>query len=243
LINAAQVFHAASTMKTPVMIEVYKQAAAGKFALTDSIEIKTRFTSIADGSTFDLPADSDSEKTLYEHVGDKRTIAALTYEMIIKSSNLATNLIIELVGADQVTASMRDFGVKDLTVRRGVEDLRAYEEGIINTTTAYDLMLIYSMLAKGELVDQSACTEMIDILMDQEYNHVIPAKLPSDVRVAHKTGSITALQHDGGIVYIPDGNYYILVILSSNLEDRSEAVDMMAEVSRKIYTYMNSGHE
>ncbi|MEJ2005095.1 MAG: class A beta-lactamase-related serine hydrolase [Cyclobacteriaceae bacterium] len=237
LIQSAKVFHAASTMKTPVMIEVYKQASEGIFDLTDSIEINTNFKSIADGSKFELPASSDSEKTLYDHVGEKRTIAALTYDMIIRSSNLATNLIIELVGPDNVTQTMRELGARDLTVRRGVEDLLAYEQGIINTTTAYDLMLIYAALAKGEVVSESASTEMIDILMDQEFNHVIPAKLPAGVRVAHKTGSITSLQHDSGIVYLPNGKSYVLVLLSHKLGSREEAVEAMADVSKMIYDH------
>jgi len=236
-INARKVFHAASTMKTPVMIEVYKQAARGNFRLNDSLLIKTTFSSIADGSTFELPADTDSETSLYEHAGENSTIAALTYDMIINSSNLATNLIIELVGPDNVTETMRELGAKDLTVRRGVEDLKAYEEGIINTTTAYDLMLIYEKLAKGELVSESASAEMIDILMDQEFNHVIPAGVPDDVRVAHKTGSITALQHDSGIVFLPGGKSYVLVLLSHKLGSRDEGVKALADVSKMIYDY------
>ncbi len=237
LINAGQVFHAASTMKTPVMIEVYKQAAAGDFNLNDSIQIKTTFTSIADGSSFELPSNTDSETSLYEHVGESRTIAALTYDMIINSSNLATNLMVELVDPARVTQTMRELGAEDLTVLRGVEDLKAYEEGLINTTTAYDLMLIYAKLAKGELVSESASAEMIDILMDQEFNHVIPARLPDDIRVAHKTGSITALQHDSGIVFLPGGKSYVLVLLSHKLGSREEGVNALAEVSKMIYDY------
>ena len=96
-INETEVFHAASTMKTPVMIEVFKQAAEGKLSLNDSIEIKNTFGSIVDGSTYSLQAEDDSEKELYNHLGTKRLLADLVYDMIIVSSNLATNIVIDLI--------------------------------------------------------------------------------------------------------------------------------------------------
>ncbi len=237
LINSRRIFHAASTMKTPVLIEIYKQAYEGKFSLTDSIEIKTNFNSIADGSEYILPSTSDSETSLYVMVGKKKTIASLTYDMVIMSSNLATNIIMELVGAENVTNSMRDLGAKDIQVLRGVEDLKAYEEGINNTTTAYDLMLIFSAIADGKVVGEGASAEMIDILMNQQFNHIIPAKLPRNVKVAHKTGSITGVQHDTGIVYLPNGESYILILLSSDLKDQKAGEEALADISRIIYDF------
>ncbi|MCA6074518.1 serine hydrolase [Fulvivirga sedimenti] len=237
LMNSRRIFHAASTMKTPVLIEVYKQASEGKFNLTDSIEIKTTFISLADGSEYTLPASSDSEKSLYEMVGKKKTIASLTYDMVIKSSNLATNLIVELVGADNATNSMRELGAHDIQVLRGVEDLKAYEEGMNNITTAYDLMLIFSELARGNLVSEGASAEMVDILMDQQFNHIIPAKLPANVKVAHKTGAITGVQHDSGIVFLPDGGSYVLILLSSDHGDREAAEEALADISKIIYDF------
>src|SRR6185369_15797844 len=122
LINDTTTFHAASTMKTPVLIEVYKQAAAGKFSLSDSLTIKNNFKSIADGSSFSLDSTDDSETELYKHIGAKRTISFLVYQVIIVSSNLATNLIIELVDAKNVSATMKELGAENIHVLRGVED-------------------------------------------------------------------------------------------------------------------------
>ncbi len=170
-------------------------------------------------------------------VGKKKTIASLTYDMVIMSSNLATNIIMELVGAENVTNSMRDLGAKDIQVLRGVEDLKAYEEGINNTTTAYDLMLIFSAIADGKVVGEGASAEMIDILMNQQFNHIIPAKLPRNVKVAHKTGSITGVQHDTGIVYLPNGESYILILLSSDLKDQKAGEEALADISRIIYDF------
>ena len=238
LINEKESFHAASTMKTPVMIEVYEQAAEGKFSLTDSILIKNDFKSIVDGTSFSLDSAEDSEKVLYTLTSSKRTLDELVYDMIIVSSNLATNIIIELVDAKKVTQSMRDLGAKDIQVMRGVEDDKAFAQGLNNTVTAYDLMLIFEKMANGETVGKQASDAMIDILLDQKFNTIIPAKLPPDVKVAHKTGSITGVHHDSGIVFLPDGRKYVLVILSKNLEDEEAATDGMASVSEIIYRHV-----
>ena len=237
-IHDKEVYHAASTMKTPVMIEVYKQAAEGKFSLNDSIELKNEFKSIVDGSSYSLDSADDSEFELYKHIGEKRTISALLYQMIIVSSNFATNLIMQKVGAQNVTQSMRQLGAKDIQVLRGVEDDKAFEKGLINTTTAHDLMLIFEKIAKGEAVNANASQAMINILLDQKFNEVIPALLPADVKVAHKTGSITHVHHDSGIVILPDGRKYVLVLLSKDWDDEKLAIQTMANISLLIYKYV-----
>ena len=237
-INEHEVFHAASTMKTPVMIEVFKQANEGRFSLSDSIVIKNTFKSIVDGSEFSLDSAEDSEKKLYTLTSTKRTLDSLVYDMIIVSSNLATNIIIELVDAKKVTQSMRDLGAKDIQVLRGVEDDKAFAEGLINSTTPYDLMLIFEKMANGETVSKQASDAMIDILLDQRFNTIIPAKLPNSVKVAHKTGSINGVHHDSGIVFLPDGRKYVLVILSKNLKDEDAATAVMANVSEIIYKHV-----
>ena len=159
--------------------------------------------------------------------------------MIIKSSNLATNLVIDLVGAKNVNNTMRQMGANDIQVLRGVEDNKAYRKGINNTTTAYDQMLIFSEMANGKIVSQESSDAMISILIDQKFNDKIPAKLPNNVKVAHKTGWITGVNHDAGIVLLPDGRKYVLVLLSKDLEDDQAAVQSMAKVSRMIYQYFD----
>jgi len=237
-INDKETFHAASTMKTPVMIEVYKQAAEGKFSLTDSIELKNEFKSLVDGSPYSLDSADDSEYELYKHIGEKRTISALLYQMIIVSSNFATNLIMQKVGAQNVTQSMRQLGAKDIQVLRGVEDNKAFEKGLNNTITAHDLMLIFEKIAKGEAVNAGASQAMINILLDQKFNEIIPALLPTDVKVAHKTGSITHVHHDSGIVILPDGRKYVLVLLSKDWDDEKLTIQTMANISLLIYKYV-----
>ena len=229
LINEHRLFHAASTMKTPVMMEVFKQSKDGKFSLQDSILIKTTFNSIVD-STFSLSKESDSDSILYFAAGQKKTIIELVHKMITRSSNLATNLLIELVDARNVTQSMRDLGANDILVLRGVEDSKAFRAGLNNKVTAYDLMIVFDHLKDEK--------EMVDILLQQEFNEIIPAKLPDDVRVAHKTGWITGLHHDSALIILPDGRRYVLVLLSDSLEDEKAGVETMATASKMIYNYI-----
>lgn len=235
LLNETEEFHAASTMKTPVMIEIFRQAEEGKFSLQDSLTVKNEFRSIVSGKPFSLDINQDSGDGLYSLIGSKVSIEDMMVDMIIHSSNLATNLLIELVDARKVTNTMRKLGAEDIMVLRGVEDIEAYEAGLSNTTTAYDLMLIFEKVANGEAVSQSADAAMVEILLDQKHNEIIPARLPAGVKVAHKTGSITGVRHDSGIVFLPDGKKYILVLLSKNMEDPEKGIEMMARISRMIY--------
>ncbi len=238
LINAHEEFHAASTMKTPVMIEIFKQAEAGRFDLQDSMVIRNEFMSIVDGSTFSLSRIEDSGDKYYSQIGGKATIYDLTYDMIINSSNLATNIVIGKVGAEEVTQTMRELGAPDIEVLRGVEDLKAYERGMNNTTTAYDLMKIFEAIGEGNAVSPAASQAMIDILLDQSFSEVIPALLPENVRVAHKTGTISTVDHDSGLVLLPDGRRYVLVTLSGGFESRDLARDIMSKISLMVYEYM-----
>ncbi len=237
LLNERESFHAASTMKTPVMIEVYKQALEGKFSLTDSLLVKNEFKSIVDGSPYSLTEKDDSEPEIYKKIGQKSSILDLMYGMITASSNLATNILIEQVDAKKVTQTMRDLGARDIQVLRGVEDQKAFDKGLSNSVTAYDLMIIFEKIAKGEAVDKRSSQAMIDILLDQKFNDIIPAKLPKEVKVSHKTGWIKGLHHDSGIVFLPNGKSYVLVLLSKNLQDEEKSIDAMASVSLMIYRF------
>lgn len=240
LVNENEIFHAASTMKTPVMMEVFRQVHNGSIALTDSLVLKNEFKSIVDGSSFSLSPVDDSEQELYKHLGSKRTVDELVYAMIISSSNLATNMIIELVDAKQVTESLNGIGIHNTNVLRGVEDGKAYEKGLNNVTTAFDLMILFEKIAERQLITPALCEKMEHILLDQKFNEIIPALLPPDVKVAHKTGNITGVRHDSGIVILPDGNKYVLVLLSKGLEDEEAGIKAMAAVSRKIYDHVTT---
>jgi len=240
MINADEKFHAASTMKTPVMIEIFRQADEGKFRLLDSIILKNEFKSIVDGSLYSMDISDDSGDGLYKMIGKKVTINDLMYDMITVSSNLATNVLIELVGAKMVTNTMRKLGAKNIEILRGVEDIKAYEKGLSNSTTARDLMIIMEAIATGRAGSKEDCQQMIDILKDQKFNDMIPKYLPKSIQVSHKTGSITGVHHDSGIIFLPDGKTYVLIIMSKKLQDFDKATDQMANISKNIYEFMTN---
>jgi len=242
LINAYESFHAASTIKTAFLIETFKQAEEGKFSLSDSILIHNDFKSIVDESLYHLDSTDDSERDLYRRIGQKETIYNLLYRMITQSSNFATNLIVDLIDAKNANSTLRSIGANDIQALRGVEDNKAYESGLNNTVTAYDLMIIFDHLAKGTVVNKAACDSMIQILMHQQLREKIPAKLPADVKVANKTGSITSISHDSGIIFLPNGRKYMLVLLSKGIDDENSANETLANVSRIIYDYV-TGHQ
>ena len=239
LINEKEVFHAASTMKTPVMVELYKKAAAGVLAMEDSVLIVNEFYSIVDSSRYSMELGEDSEEKLYGLIGQKATVYDLTYDMIIYSSNLATNILIGLADAKAVTQTMRDMGANDIQVLRGVEDGKAFRQGLNNTTTAYDLMLLFEQLGKRTAVNPEADEAMIRILLDQKFNDAIPALLPKEVKVAHKTGWITRVRHDSGLVILPDGRQYALVILTKDWDSDESTTQVMAQISKAVYDYFS----
>jgi beta-lactamase class A len=240
LINEHELFHAASTMKVPVMIEVFKEAKEHRLSLNDSIIIKKQFASIVDGSPYELDSTDDSDATLYRHIGEKRSVGDLLYQMITISSNLATNLLMEKVSPANIMSTLKAAGANDMQVLRGVEDNKAFEQGLNNTTTAFDLLILLEKIAGGNVVDKHSCSEMIRILMDQQFNEIIPALLPANVKAAHKTGFITGVQHDAGIVFLPNGRKYVLVLLSKNLMDAKAAVQSLALISAMVYRYISS---
>jgi beta-lactamase class A len=234
LINADASFHAASTMKIPVMMEVFRQAQAGTLSLDDPITVKNEFASIVDGSRYQLSPADDSDTSLYRREGQHVTIPELLRLMITVSSNLATNLLIERVKPENVMRLMKKTGANQMRVLRGVEDGKAYERGLNNTTNARDLMILLSAIVERRVVSPAASDEMLKILLDQRFNEGIPSGLPAGFRAAHKTGSITKLYHDAGIIYPPTGKPFILVILTYGLQDETRAHKLTRDITAAV---------
>ncbi|MFT3895572.1 MAG: serine hydrolase [Anaerolineales bacterium] len=236
-INADETFHPASTFKVHVLMEVFHQAQAGTFSLDNKIEIINSFTSIADGSPYSLNVIDDAEVTLYPRIGEMERIRELARLMIVRSSNLATNILIEKVGANHVNSFVQSLGITGVTVRRGVEDNVAYRLGLNNSASARGLTQSMRLLAEGKAVSEKASQEMIDILLGQEFNESIPAMLPDSARVAHKTGWTGIVYHDTGIIF-PQGRkpYAISIMTRGFAEERpDEAHDCMANISKIVY--------
>jgi beta-lactamase class A len=236
-INEREMFHAASTMKTPVMIEIFRQAAEGKIRLEDTLLVRNEFFSIVDGSSYQLTPADDSDDEVYQKIGTGQTIEYLLFHMITRSSNLATNLLMTLATGEQVTATLRNLGAPTMQVMRGVEDSKAYRQGLNNITSAFDLMKVFEQIALGKAVNKEASQQMVNILLQQFYKDLIPAKLPEGTRVAHKTGWITGVHHDSGIIFLPGGGQLVLVLLSKKATDEPATKQMLATIARLVYDF------
>jgi beta-lactamase class A len=235
LIDAHTRMHAASTMKVPVMLELFRRAERGGVALDGAIPVRNTFRSIADGSSYSLSATDDSDAELYTYVGRSLPVRELTERMITRSSNLATNLLIEHADPDRIAATLDTLGAGAMRVLRGVEDGPAFRAGMNNTTTAYALMKTLEAIAAGRAASPEATREMLAILQRQHFREMIPSGLPPGTPVANKTGWITGINHDAAIVFPPGRAPYVLVVLTRGFRDTGAAAALAGELSRLVW--------
>jgi beta-lactamase class A len=232
-------FHAASTMKVPVMIEFFRQVERGGLSADQPVLLVNEFSSIVDGSPFSVAPIDDSDSTMYLRIGERVSTRELVERMIVRSSNLATNAVIALVGAKHADSTAHALGARNIHVLRGVEDGKAFQKGMNNTTTARDLGALLEAIEKHTAASARSCDTMLAILSRQEFNDEIPAGLPPGTRVAHKTGSITAVLHDAALVYPAGRSPYVLVVLTRNIPDERVARLLIADLSRLVYQHVS----
>jgi len=236
LVGARRRFHAASTMKVPVMIQLFRDRDAHRLSLDDSITVTNTFKSIVDSSPYQLDKTDDSDSTLYLRVGGKASIRELVELMETVSSNLATNILITRIGATRANATAHRLGADSILVLRGVEDGKAYRAGRNNTTTARDLGVLMAAIAQNRAASPAACNEMLAILGRQHFTEGIPAGLPSQVKVYHKTGWVgKVVYHDAAVVELPGGRRYVLVVLTGGIEKDEDAYKLVSDISQMLY--------
>jgi beta-lactamase class A len=232
LINPTTRFHAASTMKLGVMIELFRQAADKKLSLDDTLVVSNHFSSLADGSPYELAVGSDSDHDVFNAIGQPMTLRQLCEHMITRSSNLAANILIERLGQKNIQAAVDSLGASGMQVLRGVNDGKAFDQGLNNTTDAMGLLTLLQKIGRGEVVSHAASAEMVEILKRQTDNDGIPTGLPAGTAVAHKTGTITGIHHDAAIVYAP--RPYVLVVLVRGITDQQVSAKLMADITRVV---------
>lgn len=231
--HADSLFHAASTMKVPVMIEYFRAIDDGRLSPAATLRLENRFASIVDGSAYTLDAGEDSDSTLYLRTGTEVPVRELVERMITHSSNLATNAVIARVGAARAESTARALGARQIVVRRGVEDDKAFAQGLNNATTARDLGALLEAIIEDRAASPDGAREMLAILEHQAFNEEIPRGLPSGTRVAHKTGQISGVLHDAAIVFPPEGRApFILVVLTRGIPDEHQARALIQDVAR-----------
>jgi beta-lactamase class A len=235
LIGAHKPMHAASTMKVPVMLELFRRADAGELRMDEAVPVRNEFRSIADGSSYALSRADDSDTTLYGRVGQTVPLRELVERMITRSSNLATNLLIDHAQPARIATTLGGLGAGEIRVLRGVEDGPAYAAGMNNSTTAYGLMRLMEAIAAGRAASPGATREMMAVLGRQEFREMIPAGLPRGVRSANKTGNITRIAHDAAVVFPEGREPYVLVVLTRGFVDADAAAATGRDISRAVY--------
>lgn len=236
-INADAPFHAASTMKVPVMLQYFRDVDQGRIGPDARLTLANRFASIVDGSPYALDAGEDSDSALYARIGTEVRVRELVDRMITRSSNLATNAVIALVGAPAAQATARALGAASIQVRRGVEDGKAFRAGLNNTASARDLGALFHAIGSGRAASAASIAAMVEILGRQEFNDEIPAALPPGTPVAHKTGWISGVLHDAALVRPPGRAPFVLVVLTADIADRSEARRLIQELARSVWEF------
>lgn len=233
-----EAYHAASTMKVPVMMEVFRQVEQGKLKLDQGIRVENRFASIIDGSPYSLTKEDDSDTKIYQMIGKTLELRELVERMINQSSNLSTNIVIQLVSAKKVMDLMNEIGARDMTVLRGVEDIKAYEAGRNNTTSARALATCLKSILDPKRYQPSSRQAMLDILLSQHFREGIPAginQIDPGLKIASKDGWITEINHDSAIIQDANGRSAILVILTKGVKEEKTGEKLIATLAGDIW--------
>ncbi|PYQ05611.1 MAG: serine hydrolase [Acidobacteria bacterium] len=232
--NADAVFHAASTMKLAVLLAVFRQYTRGELALDEPVHVRNKFISIHDRRPYMLDISHDTEGEVYERLGRTMSVGRLAYHMITSSSNFAANLLVDVVGVPVIRTALAEMKIDGIKVLRGVEDQAAFDAGLNNEVTANGLLKLLRLVAEGMAYGEEASARMREILLDQRFKSGIPAGLPPAARVAHKSGNISTVHHDAGIVYLEGRRPYVLVVLTQ-FPSEAGLTTAVADVSRDIY--------
>jgi beta-lactamase class A len=231
-------FHAASTIKIAVLACTYTTLQARGLTPRHRLHVRNRFFSAADGSPYRILASRDADAEVYAAIGRTMRIDDLARHMITVSSNLATNVLVDFIGVPVARRILADAGIAGVDLVRGVEDDRAFDAGISNRVTADGLVRLLRAILEGRLSKEHA-DEMIDVLSAQAFNSGIPAGLPPAVRaaarVAHKTGEISTVTHDAGVVFLPGRPPYALAVLTGTTPDAVNRFEPIARISARAF--------
>jgi beta-lactamase class A len=212
--HADRWFHAASTIKVAILVGVYGAIHRGELLPQSRVHVRNRFLSAYDGSPYRVRVDRDANSEVHSEIGRTLRVSELAEHMITSSSNLATNLLLDLVGLDVLQRTLDHFGLEGIDLRRGVEDELAFEHGINNRVTANGLVGLLELIGEERAFNPALSRQMLEVLHGQHFKSGIPAGLPRDARVAHKTGEISTIAHDAGLVYLPNRKPYALSVLT-----------------------------
>jgi beta-lactamase class A len=218
-----EVFHAASIIKIPILIELYRQIEEQIVAIDRKVVLADEHKVAGAGVLHEL------------HAGLVLTIKDLAILMIVVSDNTASNMLIDIVGQENVNCLLRELGMKNSALRKKFM-IELADRSIINFISPYDAMMLLEKLYEGEILSRPATAEVLDILSRQQYREKIPLLLPEDLQIANKTGEVTGVRHDVGIVFL-ENHPYVVSLMTKDVVDPLEADRAIAEISKKIYDY------
>lgn len=236
-------FHAASTIKVPVLLGVYGAIHSGLLSEESRVHVRNRFFSLVDGSSFRVEASRDANAEVQRAIGRTMKVKDLAHHMIATSSNLATNLLIDVIGLDVMQRILEPLHLDGIELHRGVEDELAWQAGINNRATANGLLHPLRLIVEQRAFSPAVCQRMLDILHQQQFKDGIPAGLPDDARVAHKTGEISTAAHDVGIVFLPDRDPYVLAVLTQWVPDSGRKREVIARISQCVFEHLRAKEE
>jgi beta-lactamase class A len=224
-LNPQMEFPAASMIKVPIMYEIMRQVVAGRLSLDESLIVTNKLQTGGAGILKELRS------------GITMTVRELVTLMIILSDNTATNMLIDLAGMDAVNKTMTDLGLKSTVLRRRMMDFAAAQAGHENITSAGDLALLFAAIYDSRGLPPAYGALMLDILTRQQIQDKLPFYLPQEITLAHKTGTLPGVEHDGGILFLPGGPY-IICILTADLVTNVQGLQLVANIGKTIYEHL-----
>jgi beta-lactamase class A len=238
-------FHAASTIKVAVLVGLFAAIEEGRFRLDDRLHVRNRFPSVHDAGAYAIASSRDADGEVHAAIGKLMRLGRLAEAMIATSSNLATNLLLDLVGVEAARRVVERLGVNGIELVRGVEDEAAHQAGVDNRVTANGLIGVFRAIEERRAVSPAASDAMLDILQKQQFRSGIPAGVPesarAEARFAHKTGETSTVTHDAGLVYLPDRPPYALAILTEWAGDAGGRRETVARLSQAVYAHLADG--
>lgn len=246
--NGDRWFHPASVIKVPVLVALFMAIDQGRFALNGRLHVRNRFLSIADGTPFRVDPGRDGDSDVHGAIGRTMRLRELAQHMIVRSSNLATNLLVDLLGVDGIRAAMGELGARGVDLCRGVEDDRAFERGISNRMTPEGAVQLLRAIVSAEAISSESSTRMLTILLEQQFTGSILPGLPESIRaaarVAHKTGDISTASHDAGVVFLPGRPPYLVsIFVESENDGARERLEVGTAASAAVFDVVAAAGE
>ncbi len=238
--HASRWFHAASTIKVAILLAVFAAIHKGRMQAQSRVHVRNRFFSVVDGAPFRVESSRDANADVHAYIGKTLRVRELARHMIVTSSNLATNLLVDLVGLDALRASVKELEIDGVKLERGVEDNDAFDAGISNQVTARGMVKTLRHIEEGTAFSVEASARMLEIMHEQEFRSGIPAGVPDGAKVANKTGEISTVAHDAAIVYLPGRKPYAITVLTQWKPGSSGRHDTIARISRAVYNHLTA---